>query len=53
MSIKIYPSEKIIRTPPVNLKDSDVNLFSKEFEKSFSEVNGDVYNNQRFYLMEL
>ncbi len=47
MSIKIYPSEKIIRTPPVNLKDSDVNLFSKEFEKSFSEVNGDVYNNAK------
>jgi len=47
MSIKIYPADKIIRTPPVNLKDSDVNLFCKEFEKSFREVNGDVYHNAK------
>lgn len=45
MSFRVYPYEEVTRTQPVNLNDSEVSLFSKEFEKTFKEIYSENFQN--------
>lgn len=45
MRLRLYPSEKVTRTQPVNLNEADTNLFRNEFEKRFEEIYSEKFLN--------